>query len=83
MNQRPGPIAGGGMDGQPCGLHEHDEVMILVQDIQIHRFRRRGVCPRHGNAERIGRTGLDLGRRVGQDGAVDRQMPALDQRLDA
>ena len=38
-DQRSGGMANGGMDNEPCGLVQDEQVSILIEDVQIHGFR--------------------------------------------
>jgi hypothetical protein len=35
--ERAGRVTGAGMDGDPCGLVDHEQVLVLVRDAEVER----------------------------------------------
>ena len=83
LDERAGGVPRGGMDHQPGGLVEHDEMIVLEHDVErdvlAHQrriFRRRRLDFESG-------AGQDFFRRVERDHAVDGHFAGFDQSLQA
>ena len=83
VDQRAGGVAGGRMHHQALRLVDHDERVVLVDDVERDRLGRRlgrfRLRQRDGNDI----AGIDLGRRIADCARRDRDLTGQDQRLQA
>ena len=81
VDQRAGPVAGGGMDHQPARLVDDDDRIVLVDDIERDRLRLRlGVLGRR-QIERDRVAGVDVVAGIADRAAVDGDPSVEDERL--
>jgi len=81
VDQRAGLMACAGMHHQPLGLVDHDDVLILIDDIKRDIFTGRlcGGRFRHVDCDRI--AGGDMISGVADGGAFDADLAGEDQRF--
>src|ERR1700730_8002723 len=81
IDQRARPVAGGGMDDEPGGLVDDEELVVLVHDVQRDILRRDFGVRRGRNGEANAVAGVDAIAGIADGGAVVRNRPRQDQRL--
>ena len=71
VDQRPGPVAGGGVDHEPAGLVDDDDRSVLVDDVERDRLRPglRRLGGRHLQGDRV--AGVDVVAGIADRAAVD------------
>jgi len=83
IDQRAGPIAGGGMNDQPGGLGDDDDIVVLVEHVQRNILAQRRRVFRLGQGDLVDIAGANLALGVGHRRAVEPNGAVLDQRLHA
>src|SRR5271169_1167184 len=83
VDQRAGGMSRRGMDDEPRGLVDYDEMLVLVDDSQRHILAEQRRILRRWRGNLDSRAGEDLGGGIARPRPVDRDLAGLDQRLEA
>ena len=83
VHQRAVGIAGRGMNHEPGRLVDDDDMLVLIDDGEIHGLRHRLVGDRRRQAQGEALAGADPQRRVRYGRAIQGHVSRLDEMLDA
>ena len=82
VDQGAGPVPGSRMHDQILGLVDDNNVVVLIDDLERDRLRRRFSRLRCGDIEQDRGGGIDAMVRIADRVAIDRHGAILDQRLE-
>ena len=83
VDERTGPVAGAGMDNETSRLGNDDDIFILVEDIERNILALRGRIFGLGQDDLVAVSGSHLLLGIGNRRPLQKDLPILDQRLDA